>query len=259
MIETPYDDFQREDYLDINKRRFDHLDILNIDFSDKTILEVGAGIGDHTDNLLKYNPKFLYVTDVRDENILILREKFKANKIVSVGHLDMDNPDKLDNTYDICYCYGLLYHLSRPENAIQFLSEYTKDILLLETCVDYLNVNTVNNTQEPQDVYSQSYHGQGCRPGRIWLYAIMKKYFEYVYVPLVQPDHYQFPINWTMNSRPSRLTRSIFVASRRKISNCLLTEDIPHFQINNINKINNVNLIALKIRNRSYNLFTKLF
>lgn len=249
MIETPYDDFHRDDYLEINSKRFDHLDSLNIDFANKSVLEIGAGIGDHTDNLLRYHPKSIHVTDVREENLLILREKFKDNKSVSIGYLDMDNPVELDRKYDICYCYGLLYHLSKVEEAIRFLSNHTKDTLLLETCVDYFNENTVNNIQEQQEKYSQSYHGEGCRPGRIWLHAILTEYFDFVYIPLIQPNHDQFPTNWIMSKSPSRLTRSIFVASRKKIDNYAFVEDVPSFQVSVKEEITKAKLMALKAKN----------
>lgn len=255
MIENPYDDFHRDDYLEINSRRFEHLDSLSVDFVNKDILEIGAGIGDHTDHLLKFAPRSLFVTDVRDENLQILRNKFKDNHVVSIGYLDMDNPVDLKKSYDICYCYGLLYHLSKPERAIKYLSEYTKNILLLETCVDYFNDDAINETHEQREIYSQSFHGEGCRPGRAWLHSQLKKHFEFVYMPLFQPDHEQFPVNWMLKNRPSRLTRSIFVASRKKIYNPALSELIPLFQIKYGNNIPRYILTWLGLKNFLFRKF----
>lgn len=255
MFTSPYDVFHRADYLDINLKRFDHLDYMNIAFQDKTILEVGAGIGDHTDHLLRYKPKSIHVTDVREENILILKEKYVGNKHITVSRLDMDKPMNPDTSYDICYCYGLLYHLSNPGDALLNLASYTKDILLMETCVDYFNKNSANFIEEERSDYSQSYHGKGSRPGRSWIYDSLKKYFPYVYVPLVQPDHAQFPTNWTMKEAPHRLTRSIFIASRRKIENHLLFEGIPPFQVKYRLKSSNFNVIIV----RSLNFLHKKF
>lgn len=257
MIETPYDDFHREDYLDINQKRFDHLDILKIDMADKTVLEIGAGIGDHSDNILNYEPKSIHVTDVREENLKILREKYNDNDNVTVGCLDMDNPVTLKKSFDVCYCYGLLYHLANPGLAIETIANHTKEILLLETCVDYFQKNSVNIVQEQKEIFSQSFHGDGSRPGRIWLYKRLKEYFQYVYMPLVQPDHDQFPVDWTGKSSPNRLTRSIFIASRHPLDNPLLVDYIPSFQVR-VKKDNSLpGLTLIKVKNLLLNLFSQ--
>ena len=249
MIKKPQDCFHREDYLEINARRHEHLDFLGIDFSNKTVFEVGAGIGDHTDNLLKYNPKHIHVTDIREENLQILHNKFRDNPLVSVSALDMDNPPEKYDMYDTCYCYGLLYHLSNPDKAIEFISKHTKDILLLETCVDYTCDSSINIISEDKEIFSQSYHAKGCRPGRNWIYNNLKKYFRFVYIPLIQPDHEQFPLDWSQADSPDHLTRSIFIASKKSLKNILYVNKIPMFQLSCTDSINTFRVFYYLLKN----------
>ncbi len=249
MLKKPQDCFHRDDYLDINNSRFEHLDLLGIDFSNKAILEVGAGIGDHTNHLLKYGPKHIHATDIREENIQILRNNFQDNPLVSIGALDMESPPQTYDRYDICYCYGLLYHLSEPKKAIEFMSKWTKDILLLETCVDYSYDNSINNIPEEKEKYSQSYHGYGCRPGRKWIYRILKKYFDFVYIPWIQPNHEQFPLDWSLKNFPDKLTRSIFIASSMPLKNILYSGKIPKFQLSCSDSINTFRIYYHVLKN----------
>jgi phospholipid N-methyltransferase len=224
---TPYDDFHSEFYLKHNQSRFDHLNTINIDFEGKSILEIGAGIGDHTKYLLNKKPTNILALEARKENVKVLLESFKQINNVQIVLFDIENNNGFNiGKYDICYCYGLLYHLSKPGEALNFISEHTKETLLLETCVHYTNVEKINLVDEDKNLFSQSVEGRGCRPGRVWLYNELKKRFPYVYIPLTQPLHEQFPIDWTMALPPSRLTRAVFIASRSEIFNEQLTTDL---------------------------------
>lgn len=205
------------------------MDSLKIDFNEKRILEVGAGIGDHTRFLLNKGPKKITSLDARIENINILREVFKDNEKVQTLLFDMDKPKALElktEEYDICYCYGLLYHLKRPAHAIKFLSQRTIEILLLETCVSYERPYDINLVKEDKALYSQSYSGYGCRPGRTWIFDELKKSFPFTYIPKNQPNHEQFPIDWTMGTPQSRLTRAVFVGSKIPLLNDNLTPEL---------------------------------
>jgi len=234
--QTPYDDFHEEAYLRHNQCRFNHLDSLNICFENKTILEVGAGIGDHTIYLLRKNPSKILSLEARKDNYEILYGRYVRENKVETKLFNMDKPTKLSENYDICYCYGLLYHLEKPAVAIQFMAEHTNEILLLETCVDYRKEHTINLLKEEASAYSQSYSGTGCRPGRIWIHNELKKHFRYVYMPTSQPDHEQFPINWTSEVPPHGLTRSIYVASNYLINNSSLSNELIYKQ-ENVRKI----------------------
>ena len=229
---TPFEDFQADSYREHNRRRFEHLDSLDMNLSNKSILEIGAGIGDHTVYLLAKTPKEILATEARQENVDIFEERFSKIDTVKIRQMDMDNPLETVGTHDICYCYGLLYHLSKPEQAIRYIAKRTKETLLLETCVDYVKQDTVNLVPEDPSFFSQSYSGTGCRPGRRWLFSILKQHFQHVYEPRSQPNHEQFPTDWSLESSPARLTRAVFVASHLELPTTKLASELLYKHTN---------------------------
>jgi hypothetical protein len=68
---NPIDQFHSERYLLHNRKRLEHLESLNIDFKDKTIFEVGAGIGDHTNYLIFKGCSKNFSTEGRNDNLEI--------------------------------------------------------------------------------------------------------------------------------------------------------------------------------------------
>ncbi|MBW4550905.1 MAG: class I SAM-dependent methyltransferase [Aphanocapsa sp. GSE-SYN-MK-11-07L] len=221
------DFFQNHSYLRHNQRRQEHLASLGLDFAGASVLEVGAGIGDHTSFFLDRGCQVVS-TEPRAENLAILRSRYPD---LTVQPLDLDQPDNcLDQTFDIVYCYGVLYHLSQPAAAIAFMAQHCRRLLLLETCVSFGEAELINLCDEPADAPTQSIVGQGCRPTRSWVYHQLKLHFEFVYLPTTQPYHEQFPIDWTVPSTVSEYTRAIFIAARQKLDHRLLSEDIPDRQ-----------------------------
>jgi ubiquinone/menaquinone biosynthesis C-methylase UbiE len=226
---VPTAEFHSDAYMRINKRRQEHLATLGLDLSAKTVLEVGAGVGDHTDFFLDRGCE-VTVTDGRPENVEVLHRHFPNLKIAL---LDLDNPPAaFEESADVVYCYGTLYHLSRPAQALEFLSRRCGAILLLETCVSFGDLNTVNLVEERAYSPSQAVSGTGCRPTRPWVYSTLKQWFEHVYLPTTQPWHKEFPLDWTTPpADPNALTRAVFIASRSAIVNPLLSEEIPIRQV----------------------------
>lgn len=187
------------------------------------MLEVGAGIGDHTSFFLDRGCQVVS-SEARPENLEILRSRYPN---IEVRHLDLDVPDPKTSEFDIVYCYGLLYHLNKPAEAIEFMSHHCRKMLLLETCVSFGDDELINPCLEPAESPSQAVSGHGCRPTRKWIYNQLKKHFAFVYMPITQPNHEEFPIDWSVPDSTPTLTRSIFIASRQAIDNQLLLEDIP--------------------------------
>jgi FkbM family methyltransferase len=219
----PINVFHCDEYLRHNQRRLEHLASLGLDIVGKTVLELGAGIGDHTSFFLDRSCEVV-VTEGRPQNIEIIRLRYPDIETIQ---LDLDTPDlKINQQFDIVYCYGLLYHLQKPTQAIEFMARNCQNMLLLETCVSFGEEEAINLCKERADFPSQAISGDGCRPTRKWVYNQLKQYFEFVYMPITQPNHEQFPIDWTLCS-PSTLTRSVFIASRQELNNLLLLQDIP--------------------------------
>jgi len=224
----PSDIFWSTHYTRHNQRRQEHLASLGLALTDRTVLEVGAGIGDHTSFFLDRNCT-VTVTESQEQNLAILRTR---NPELHISRLDLNDPPREPITADIVYCYGTLYHLHEPAIAIRWMTSCATDMLLLETCVAAGEGETVHPFEESAGNPDNSTDGYGCRPTRSWIRRELAIGFAHVYIPLLQPSHEEFPLDW---SRPEladeTLIRAVFVASHLPIVNPLLTEEIPMTQM----------------------------
>jgi len=140
----------------------------------------------------------------------------------------MECPIPLESApFDLVHCYGLLYHLRNPDQALEFLSQNTKRLLLLETCVSFGDQEQVNTVNELQTDPTQACSGTGCRPTRPWVFHRLKELFEFVYLPKTQPNHEEFPLDWSdPKSCKAPFSRAVFIAARAKLENPLLVPDL---------------------------------
>ena len=216
---VPY--FQSTHYLRNNARRLEHLASLRIPVAGMSILEVGAGIGDHSHYFVDRGCR-ITITEARPENLQYLRKRYPS---CDVQFLDMEYPSRIKGSpFDVVHCYGLLYHLSNPSQALAFLRQNTKRMLFLETCLSFGENEEINLKREPQGNLTQAYSGTGCRPTRAWLFKELQGLFEYVYLPKTQPNHEEFPLDWTAPEKhQSSLQRAIFIASCERLENETLT------------------------------------
>jgi hypothetical protein len=220
--------FQTAHYQNHNQKRLAHLASLGLDITGKTVLELGAGIGDHTGFWLDRGCQVVSI-EARVEVLAVLQARYPQ---VTALALDLEDPQtKFEGSFDIVYCYGLLYHLANPETALVFMAEHCRNLLLLETCVSFGSEMSPNICVEDDEEPTQSFSGQGCRPTRPWLHHQLKQHFEFVYMPATQPNHLEFPLDWTVSEPPQPLIRSVFIASRSPIDNPLLRLDIPMHQV----------------------------
>ncbi len=221
---SPKASFLSYHYQRHNQRRLEHLSCLGLNIAGSTVLEVGAGIGDHTSFFIDRGCKVV-TSDARQQNIEILHARYPD---VRALHIDLDSPpDEFNEVFDIVYCYGLLYHLKNPTMAIEFMSNCCRKMLLLETCVSFGDEALLNPNAEDRLNATQSYAGTGCRPTRRWVYDQLKRRFQFVYLPLTQPNHEEFPIDWTPTAPRKGLSRAVFIACREKIVNRIFREEIP--------------------------------
>ena len=220
--EAVFQDFRSEHYVRHNLARLTHLASLGLPLENRRVLEVGAGPGDHTGFYLERGCT-VRVTDARPEILTILRRRFGGEARLETALLDMDDPPpphspQSDRVFDLVHCYGLLYHLQRPQPALAWLAARCSDLLVLETCVSYGSDPALNPVGEPAQHYSQSFHGMGCRPARVWVWDTLRALFPYVYVTSAQPAHEEFPLDWSQPpANPQGLSRSVFVASRHSL------------------------------------------
>ena len=218
--------FHSNHYLRHNARRLEHLASLRIPVARNNVLEVGAGIGDHSHYYADRGCQ-VTVTEYRESNLRYLKKHYPQ---YDVRQLNMENPVELDFKFDIIHCYGLLYHLQNPERAIEFLSNHCQSMLFLETCVSFGDDEQVNLVQEDLKNPTQAAFGTGCRPTRPWIFRQLQKHFQFVYIPKTQPNHEEFPIDWTSSENHQGLARAIFIASKKVIDNDALTTELLNRQ-----------------------------
>ncbi len=225
LRQIPYFQFWSRFYMRHNQRRLEHLATLNLPIEGRSVLETGAGIGDHTSFFVDRGCKVIAI-EPRPANVRVLKRRFPTLDVVQ---LDLDSLEGKEPIFsEIVYCYGTLYHLSKPREALEFLARCCKAMFLLETCV-----LPREDDEEPDLVPelasspSQSLTGIGCRPTRKWIQKELSRLYPYVYIPVTQPYHEEFPIDWTARFESKSLTRAIFVASRAPLENQLLTTELP--------------------------------
>lgn len=221
---NPADLFHSQHYLRHNARRLEHLASLQIPVAGLSVLEVGAGIGDHSHYYLDRGCR-ITITEAREVNLSLLRERYPNHRVLG---LDLESPAEIEGApFDVIHCYGVLYHLGNPKQALSFLSQQTKGMLFLESCVSRGEVAEENPTPEPRHDPTQSFSGTGCRPTRAWILGELRRLFEFVYIPKTQPWHEEFPTDWnTPEIHKPALQRAIFIASREPIGNDLLETDL---------------------------------
>ena len=222
--------FGSHNYQRHNARRLEHLATLGLPIAGRDVLELGAGIGDHTGFFLDRGCKVTAV-EVRAENLEIFKARIAAldwHDRVRLVEGNMEEPAKIDlEPHSIVYSYGLLYHLREVEVALAWSAEKARDLLLLETCVSFGEDAVVAHVEENSDMASQSFCGTGSRPTRRWIYNELSKHFNYVYLPTTQPWHEEFPLDWQSNQTWRSLARAIFIASRKALQNPLLLSYPP--------------------------------
>jgi transcription initiation factor TFIID subunit 8 len=216
------DEFTYDDSLRLNKSRIIHLDSLNFNFKYKKILETGCGArGDITNYLLK---KYADITlnDVREDNIKSLLNNL--NIILPYNTWNLNNNIDENKLFDIIICYGLLYHLTDPENCIRHLSNLCKEYCIISTCTNGKNDESINVLFE-NDLCMQGFEGYGCRPGRLFIYNTLIKYFKYVYMLTTQPNDIDYPLNFPSEHSSSK---NIFIGSHIELNNENLINYLPN-------------------------------
>jgi hypothetical protein len=209
--------FSSDHYQRHNRRRQEHLASLHLDLAGRSVLEVGAGVGDHTSFFLDRGCR-ITSTDGRPECVEALKARFPQLNILP---LDANGEPTMEiKPHQIVYAYGVLYHLKEPARALASMSRLCTEMLLLETCVSNGSESRLIWAEEADEA-TQALDGTGCRPTRRWVWDRLSELFEHVYVTATQPWHEEFPVDWTKDH--FGLIRSVFVASRQPLSSPLLS------------------------------------
>ncbi|HTN20023.1 MAG TPA: methyltransferase domain-containing protein [Pelobium sp.] len=209
-------------YQHINIERLKHLDTLGLGVEGKRILDLGAGIGDHS---LFYLYKNCEVTALEGRKDLVDFINERLNLSASCVNFEEElNLLEQYRNYDFAHCFGLLYHLKNPEEFLHSVAK-TANVLLLETIVSNESLDDINLIAEDSKNSTQAISGIGCRPNRKWLYIKLKTIFKHVYIPLTQPNHDQFPKDWTNSPKGMSHSRIFFIGSHIELDSPLLTEE----------------------------------
>lgn len=209
-----------------NIARLQHLNSLGLPVGGKSVLEVGAGVGDHTLYYLQRDARVVPV-----EGRPYFCSFIKQRLGIQAHSVDLDRkPEQLLDLghFEIMHCYGLLYHLSKPARFLEIASQVC-DTIFLETCVSCKEDGTLDLVAEPSRNPTQAIGGTGSRPSRQWVFSKLKEHFPHVYCPRTQPRDVQFPLKWSVGMKPdSFLSRAVFIASKIELHNPNLVPELPN-------------------------------
>ncbi|GAC1334423.1 MAG: hypothetical protein NVSMB26_17130 [Beijerinckiaceae bacterium] len=232
--------FRNIRYLRMNARRQEHLANLALPIQGKDVLEVGAGVGDLTSFFLDRSCRVTAV-EPRPENVALFRTQYENAAFWPMDRLRVLQGDVYHLAphgevapHSVVFCFGLLYHLDQPVPALQEMAASCTELLLLETCVSYAANESIDYLNEDADDLTNSVSGQGCLPSRRWVYNRLSELFDYVYMPLTQPAHEQFRLDWRRREAPSGRHRAVFVAARRPLVNSALIRGVPDLQFSEL-------------------------
>jgi len=210
--------FFADDIMNFNNLRITHLDSLKFDWSDKTVLELGCGPG----IISKYfydKGVDIYPVEGRQDIVDFVKKQNKNSKIMKY---DLTEDDwSLIPKCDITIAYGILYHIQNPLKFIDNIYEKTNNFCVIETVVSLdTNEDGIYNLNEGT-THTQAIDGIGCRPTRNILWNYMKTKFAYVYMPLTQTRHIEFPSQFNVSEYHT--ARFVIIGSKIPLNNELLS------------------------------------
>lgn len=202
--------FDREHYARITQSQIKFLnrflpDLIGVQGL-KTALDAGCGVGSLSNYLDKLGLK-VSAFDGRAENV---KEAQKRHSDIKFLVLNVeDSAVKELSSFDLIFCFGLLYHLENPFLAIRNLHALTNKILIIESMVipgRYPSANLVDegHTKDQSLNYIAFILSEPCLVKMLYRVG-----FPYVYSSIISPAHEDFRESFLFYRK-----RSIFVATR---------------------------------------------
>ena len=143
-----------------------HLDVRGL--AGKRILELGCGTGELGQAFVEAGCRVVSI-DGRQEYVEELRRRY-AGREASTLDVEHWDPSRL-GSFDAVLCFGLLYHLSKPQEFLTACSMVAPE-LYLETVVSDSDAPICPVvTEEGPD---QAFSGRGCRPSPAWLATVLQ-------------------------------------------------------------------------------------
>jgi SAM-dependent methyltransferase len=192
------------------------------------VIDVGCGIGRLSEIFDEAGCK-VTCADGRAENIARLKELYPQRR-AEVVDVEKASLTPL-GTFDVVFCYGLLYHVVDVDGLIEKCSSVATDLFLLETCITPVTENVVRLVYENPKNVTQALRGWGSRPSPTYIETCLQlNGFEHLYAPRTLPDHPQFKYKYVSELTkfpPTTLARDIFIASRKPLNNPNLLPRLP--------------------------------
>ncbi len=234
---TSYDYYRNQEEKAMNRKFLEHLDSLNLNYRDKSIVILEAGPGDFVKFFSDRLVKSIKLVENKKENLQILHKRFDhiQEPAINIIRMDLNLPGNLEGSpFEIVFSYNMLHKMQNPGRALKYLNDICANVLILATCVTdgVTRDDTEINDKEESNLHETSTLPKiGNKLERGWIFAELGKYFDYVYLPHSQPDHKEFPLNWvSKNINHGDLNRAVFIASRNKLNSSLLTDKLPIYQ-----------------------------
>ncbi|MEM7524206.1 MAG: class I SAM-dependent methyltransferase, partial [Pseudomonadota bacterium] len=209
------------------QRRLEHLATLGLDVRNRSVLDVGAGIGSLASFFINRDCQVTAIEPRRAARS-VLNERYPT---VTVLEHDFETVEHgPPPRREIVLAYSVLDHMKDPTAALERMVAATKAMLLIETRVSLAADDSISVFEESAAVPALGIHGYGCNPSRLWIFNRLKRLLPHVYVPATQPNHPDFPTNWASPILRPNAARAVFIAARRPIENAQLLDYVPDRQ-----------------------------
>lgn len=211
--------FGQREMMRLTARRLEHLASLNLTIKERTVLEVGAGIGDLTDFFLDRRCRTIS-TDARSEHVSIIQKRLHRYPRLRAARLNIESPPPgRAEPVEIVFCYGVLHLLTRPAEALAFLASCCQGMLLLECEVDPGAGDYVRVVPAEHQGTAGSLSTKESRATRRWIIRQLCGHFPHVYEPVREVMHPDYPKNWAAGDLVGRKrSRTMLIGSRNVIN-----------------------------------------
>jgi SAM-dependent methyltransferase len=206
--------FDQPFYREITDARLEHLATLGLPVEGRSVIDVGCGIGRLSEFFVSRGCDVLCV-DGREDNIAQLRALYPGRRAAVV---DVESDELVAHgSFDVVFCYGLLYHLADPLAFLRRAATICRELLIVETCITDSEERVLFLVDDPDDP-TMSLSRVASRPSPAFVATSLRlSGFEHVYSPIRLPRHKDFEYerrNDLSHLRDGNVMRDVFVASR---------------------------------------------